>query len=104
MSAVRKPDFGELLRWVAFETGIAPHVIVGPYRGRGAVRARTAVAWGARTFLGLSLQGVGNRLGERDHSTIASAHRRAIVWITADPAFRDLSARMAAFMGLGAAK
>lgn len=82
-----------VLRFVSYQTGLAYADLVGPDRGRSVFRGRAMVVWISREILGLSWEGIGRRLGGRDHSTIIKAFRRAEQLLERDPAFRLLARR-----------
>lgn len=102
-TASRRPaTFSDIMSQVSFETGMTSAVMIGPFRGAGAVRARTAVIWASCELLGLSQQRVGDKLGFRDHSTIGAAMKRAERWLETDPAFQRLTAKLRRYVGQSA--
>jgi chromosomal replication initiation ATPase DnaA len=86
----------ELVRFVAFQTGVRTAEIVGPQRCRRVFRARAAVVWASIRLLGKSYSVVGRVLGDRDHTTIINAVRRAEEMRRIDPAFGLLCGRLEA--------
>ncbi len=91
-----KPDalthsVADCIELVARETGISEHDLIGQFRARKTVQARQLVYWLARYGTDKSLPQIGEHIGGRDHTTIASGvdsvnRRRA-----SDPDFRALS-------------
>jgi chromosomal replication initiation ATPase DnaA len=90
------PSVGEIVARVAYETGLTRAEIVGNACGRPHYRARCAVAMLARTLSGKSSVQIGRALGDRDHSSILRALRRAEAFRETDPAFRRLLASVTA--------
>jgi hypothetical protein len=85
----------DVIRAVAMEMGIPAPDIVGHCRVPRLARARFAVAWVASRSLGHSASTIGRALGDRDHSTILYALRRADELRVADPAFLSVTDRLA---------
>jgi chromosomal replication initiation ATPase DnaA len=83
-----------LLKWVSFNTGVPIALIEGETRAKAPLRARMAVAWGARNLLGLTAKAIGSHLNRRDHSTILRTVVQADALIANDPAFCNLIARL----------
>lgn len=104
-----RPDTAEQLRLrtlvdrVASDTDVQRAALVGPGRSAPVVRARFAIVWLARTALDASLSDIGRQLGNRDHTTILHAERRAVAFRASDPAFRDLTDRLHAAISGAAA-
>lgn len=102
----RRVDTLERIRWVATieglvqrASGISGHS-AAELRGGGTsgslVAARFAVVWAARSALGRTFAQIGEVLGGRDHTTIASAYRRSLVLRAGNADFRALSDAVAA--------
>lgn len=68
--------------------GVSPADIIGPSRRHDHVIPRFAAVWVSRKR-GYSLPQIGKRLGDRDHTTILSAERRAEQLRATDPYFRS---------------
>jgi chromosomal replication initiation ATPase DnaA len=81
---------------VAFS--VSEGAILGPTRAARIVRARDAVAWVAKEAFGTSSVDIGRALGERDHSTILTAQRRAEALRATDEGFRDATDRLLALV------
>lgn len=98
-TASRQPvTFSDIMSQVSFETGVTSASIISPFRGKGAVRARTAVVWASCDLLRMSQQQVGDKLGFRDHTTIGAGMKRAARWLQTDPAFQALTAKLRRFV------
>lgn len=91
-----------LLDWIAVETGVARAAIIGPSQAAGPLRARAAIAWGARVVLGQTTTKV-SQIVRRDASSVSSAIARAVRLRLRDPAFRALTDRLEAQFGKAAA-
>lgn len=91
-------SIGELIEQVAYETGVSAARIRGDRRNAPEVRARIAVCWAASELLGRSSTVIGRALGDRDHSTILSARRRADTLLGRDPAFVQLTSKLRNFV------
>ena len=87
----------DVVKFVSFHTGVPATVINGPFRGIAPFRARAAVAWAAVRLLGKNSTVVARSMGDRDHTSILHAVRRAECdFMVADPAFRLLCGRLRA--------
>jgi len=82
---------GDIVRDVAWHTGLKRDDIIGPGRDKVHFRARAAVCWLAMDCMIASLSQIGAVLGGRDHSTILAAGRRGADMRERDPAFRMLT-------------
>lgn len=84
----------DILRAVAFETGLRADDIRGPRRFRLLFRARAAVCWLARRLTGQSLPRIAALLGDRHHTSVLNAIARAEALRASDPAFRRMTDRL----------
>jgi len=91
---VRNVRVATIVEQVAFDTGMTVAEIVGPSRARSCFRPRAAVCWLAVKLGVNSTTGIGRALGNRDHSTVIDACRRAEEFRQRDPAFRRLTDRL----------
>ncbi|HEU4958987.1 MAG TPA: helix-turn-helix domain-containing protein [Sphingomonas sp.] len=69
--------------------GFSVAQLTGDERRAAVVRARDAAAWTISICLGRSLAQIGRMLGDRDHSTIHAALRRADMRRDSDAEFRE---------------
>jgi chromosomal replication initiation ATPase DnaA len=92
----------DVVRFVAFHTGTPARVILGPQKSVAAFRPRAAVCWACVRLLGKSTPVVGRQLGNRDHSSIVAAVKRAEEMMRRDPAFRLLCDRIESAIRKGA--
>lgn len=83
-----------IVRDAAYLMGLQHYDIISGTRTGALVRARFAVAWTATNAHGCSTARVGRALGDRDHSTIINALRKAEKWRKSDPSFRYLTDRL----------
>jgi chromosomal replication initiator protein len=88
---VRVPD---IVRAVAFETGLKAADIYGPRRFLPLFRARAAVCWLARRLTRQSLARIAAVLGGRHHTSIMNAIAQAEALRAGDPAFRRMTDRL----------
>lgn len=84
----------QIVRLVAFETGLSPNAIMGPRRTAVLFRARAAVCWLARALTSQSYPGIGLVLGGRHHTSVMAALSRAEELRERDPAFRMLTDKL----------
>jgi chromosomal replication initiator protein len=89
------PTVREVTELVAFEMGLSAEELIGDSRERRIARGRFAAVWLASTVCGRSLMGIGRALNGRDHSTIRNAISRAIEMRDSDPAFRQVTDKLA---------
>jgi chromosomal replication initiation ATPase DnaA len=82
---------GDVVTWVAFQTGISAAEITGQRRLFALARARFAVYWLGVHALQLSLPQIGKKLSARDHTTVLHGIRRAAELREVDPAFRMMT-------------
>lgn len=82
------------IRAVAQAFGFTGRDLLGPWRSATIARARFAAVWLVRETLPLSLPQIGRAFGNRDHSTIASAVRRAKALRLEDAEFREVTDRL----------
>lgn len=75
----------------AFHTDVKVASILSVRRDKAIIRARFAVCWVAREGLNYSYQMIAAPLGDRDHSTIIHACRRAEYLRATDPEFLRLT-------------
>lgn len=97
---VAPPTIADLIRRVAFETGVGLVRIIGASKDAPSVRARLAVYWLARHLTAASSTVIGRSLGGRDHSTVLSGIRRAEAMRQDDPAFARLTDRLREELGV----
>jgi chromosomal replication initiator protein len=84
----------EIVKAVAFETGLRVDAILDRNRVQKLVRARAAVAWLTRRTTDLSLPRIGVAIGGRDHSMVLYLIHKAEGLRDTDPAFRLLTDRL----------
>ncbi|SCW61576.1 dnaA protein helix-turn-helix [Sphingobium faniae] len=84
----------DIIDTVAWWSGVPASDIIGPNRRWSYFRPRAAVCWLAIKIGGASTTTIGRVLGDRDHSTIIHAKRRADALRLIDPAFRRLTDRL----------
>ena len=84
-----------LLAEASEATGLPISRIQGGERSRKIATVRFAIFWVMREYSGLSLPQIGRALGNRDHTTVMHACRRALVLRETDPEFRALCDRLA---------
>jgi chromosomal replication initiation ATPase DnaA len=87
-----------LIQFAAVAFGVSESMIIGPTRSHRMCRARFAVAWAAQQAFGLSSPAIGRALGDRDHTTILMAVRRANDWRAEDEEYRELTDRLLALV------
>lgn len=83
----KEANHEELVEKVAKEFGATVKQIKGKSREKRLAEARCAAVWLLRKIRGLSLASIGSILGGRDHSTIRSSYRRAVLIKRRDPQF-----------------
>ena len=76
-------------------TGLPISRIQGGERSRKIATVRFAIFWVMREYSGLSLPQIGRALGDRDHTTVMHACRRAKTLRATDPEFLALCDRLA---------
>ena len=81
----------DVVTWVSFQTGVSVNEIMGPRRLFATVRARFAVYWISVYGLQRSLPEIGQKLSNRDHTTVLHGHRRAEEMREIDPAFKMMT-------------
>lgn len=91
----RPLSWGELVTLVATETGLPRAGILGPSHARPTSWAREALVWAGRELLGLSYPVLGSRIGDRDHTSIMAAFKRATRRRREDHGFRLVTERLA---------
>lgn len=74
---------------------IPPRELLGPGRTDRLARVRFAVAWVARKHHGRSYPEIGRGLGNRDHTSMMNAVKRAEELIQTDPSFYALCETLA---------
>lgn len=84
---VRELTVGKILAAVAVAFETSAPAICGPARDKFTSRARFAASYIIRQRLGLSLTEIGRRLGNKDHTTVMNALKRATA-LMGDPAWR----------------
>ncbi|WP_083579068.1 helix-turn-helix domain-containing protein [Tardibacter chloracetimidivorans] len=90
-----QPDpFREILSAVADAADVTVSMMIGPALWPSVCWCRFAVVWVARRRLRMSLPEIGRRLGDRHHTTIANAERRACELRQSDRAFEVLTDRL----------
>jgi chromosomal replication initiator protein len=77
----------DIAREVCRHQGLAVREVRGPRRARSLSRARQLIAYLAHEHGGFSLPSIGRALGERHHTTILYAVRKAHLLISEEPAF-----------------
>ena len=77
-------------------TGIPVTRIKGGERAQPIATVRFAIIWVMREHSGLSLPQIGRAIGNRDHTTVMHACRRAKALRDTDPAFKALCNRLEA--------
>lgn len=87
-----------LVELAAIWFGVSEAAITGPSRARKYCRPRFAVMWVATEAFGLSSVVIGRQMGDRDHSTVLAAVRRAEEWREEDQTYRDLTDRLLAIV------
>ncbi|PTS73821.1 hypothetical protein DBR17_17890 [Sphingomonas sp. HMWF008] len=90
VASVKRVLLGDVVDWVAFETGLPVDELIGRSRLASYVHARDAVVWIGYCAMKRSLAQVGATLGGRDHCTMSTSRDRAERRIESDPAFRGL--------------
>lgn len=79
----------DILERAARTFGVPVAELTGPSRARHITQARFAAAWAIHTrFPAMALAAIGQVLGGRDHSTVASAIQRAETLARHDSAYR----------------
>lgn len=91
-------QMGRIIEFAGVAFSVADGAILGATRSERVCRARFAIAWVAREAFGLSSTVIGRSLGDRDHSTILSAQRRAQEMRAADDEYRDITDRLLAML------
>ena len=76
-------------------TGISIPRLKGGERSKAVCMPRFAIFWLLREYSGLSLPQIGRALGDRDHTTVMHACRRAKALRVTDPEFLALCDRLA---------
>ena len=79
----------ELLAWVAAHFHLSPSAIHGKSRDKHTTRARQVAMYLLRESTDLSLEQIGQALGQRDHSTVVHAVRRITQELQSNPPLRD---------------
>ncbi|MES2987653.1 MAG: helix-turn-helix domain-containing protein [Pseudomonadota bacterium] len=94
--ARRMPDLlvRDIVRRVAYETGLTFAELIGACRSKRMARARFAVMWLASRHAGKSTTDIGRALC-RDHTTVIHGLIRAKEYRASDPAFRLLTDKLA---------
>lgn len=82
---------GDVVAWIALQTGCSVSEITGQRRQFAIARARFAVYWLGIHALQLSLPAIGSKLSKRDHTTVLHGVRRADELRLSDPAFRMMT-------------
>ena len=85
-----------LLQEASAATGITVHRLRGAERSRPISMARFAIFWTMREYSGLSLPQIGKAIGNRDHTTVMHACRRAKALRETDLEFKALCDRLEA--------
>lgn len=80
-----------IVRDASSSLGLQPQEVIGTRRHMLLIRARFAVAWAASEGLAASLGEIGLGMGDRDHTTILNALRRARRLRETDDDFRKLT-------------
>lgn len=91
-------QIGRIVRFAGVAFSVAEGSILGPSRSARLCRARFAIAWVAHQAFGLSSVVIGRALGDRDHSTVLSAIRRAEEWRAGDEDYRQITDRLLALI------
>ena len=84
-----------LIQEASEATGISIPRLKGGERSKRIATARFAIMWTLREYSGLSLPQIGRALGDRDHTTVMHACRRARVLRESDAEFLALCDRLA---------
>lgn len=90
MTGIFQPRTLPVLEETARLTGISVARLTGDERSAEVVRARWAAVWVIREYSGLSLSHIGRHFGDRDHTTIWHACKRADKLREQDMSFRWL--------------
>ena len=84
-----------LLQEASEATGISGARLRGGERSKRIAVTRFAIMWTLREYSGMSLPEIGKAVGNRDHTTVMHACRRAKALRATDPAFKALCDRLA---------
>jgi chromosomal replication initiation ATPase DnaA len=84
-------QIGRIVQFAAVAFGVSDGAILGPTRSERICRARFAIAWVAQNGFGLSSTVIGRALGDRDHSTVLAAIKRANGWRETDAEYREIT-------------
>lgn len=84
-------QIGRIVQFASVAFGVSDGAILGPTRSERICKARFAIAWVAQEGFGLSSVAIGRALGDRDHSTVLAAIKRANAWREADPDYREVT-------------
>jgi chromosomal replication initiation ATPase DnaA len=95
---IENKQIGRVVEFAAVAFAVSDGAILGPTRAARVVRARDAIAWVADQAFGTSSVAIGRALGERDHSTVLAALRRAQQWREADDDYREITDRLLAMV------
>lgn len=76
--------------------------IEGKTRARGAVVARWVIMYLARQMTGQTLDAIGKRLGDRDHTTVMHGIKQAETLIATDAVLAERVRRLAVRLGRAA--
>lgn len=84
---------------VSAEFDLVPAVFVSLLRHRGYVRPRQLAMWFCRRE-GRSFQEIGDKFGNRDHTTVLHACRAMDALMASDPDWRERVDRISSMLGL----
>lgn len=88
------PNLAQVASIVERRYRITMNDIIAKGRSKPVVKARFITMWTLRTVSGLSLAGIGDQVGGRDHTSIINGISQVELWRRRDPAFRTETNRI----------